>query len=68
MEGINSAAEAVLRAAESWVAAQEALVAAGQSLRETEAEHEAADIAGTRLVLAVRRWRSERGVQPAEAT
>ena len=68
MEGINSAAEAVLRAAESWVAVQEALVAARQNSRETEAEEEAADIAGTRLVLAVKRWQSERGPQPIGAT
>jgi hypothetical protein len=68
MESIKSAAEAVLRAAESWVAAQEALVTARQSSRETEAEQEAVDIAGTRLVLAVRRWRSERGPQRTEAT
>jgi hypothetical protein len=60
--------DAVLRAAESWVAAQEALVTAKQISKETEAEQEAADIAGTQLVLAVRRWRSERGPQLVEAT
>jgi hypothetical protein len=51
-------ANAVLEAANLWVAAQEALVAAKQVCKETEAEQEAADIAGTRLVLAVTRWRS----------
>jgi hypothetical protein len=65
---MGSAVEAVLKAAENWVAAQEALVAAKQVSKETEAEREAADIAGTQLVLAVRRWRSERGPQLAEAT
>jgi hypothetical protein len=58
---MGSAVEAVLRAADSWVAAQETLVAAKQVSKETEAEEEAVDIAGTQLVLAVRRWRSERG-------
>jgi hypothetical protein len=53
--------EAVLRAADEWVSAQEALVAAKQVSNETEAEQEAADIAGSRLVIAVTRWRSERG-------
>jgi hypothetical protein len=68
MKVMGSAVEAVLRAAESWVAAQEDLVAARQVSQETEAEQEAVDIAGTQLVLVVRRWRSERGPQLAEAT
>jgi hypothetical protein len=53
--------EAVLKAADEWVLSQEALVAAKQASEETEAEQEAADIAGSRLVIAVTRWRSERG-------
>ena len=52
--------DAVLRAADEWVSAQEALVAARQISRETEAEQEAVDIAGARLVVAVNRWRSAR--------
>jgi hypothetical protein len=52
--------EAVLKAAEEWVLAQEILVAAQQNSSETEAEQEAADIAGARLVVAVTRWRSSR--------
>jgi hypothetical protein len=68
MKVVGSAVEAVLRAAESWVVAQEALVAAKQVSKETEAEEEAVDIAGTQLVLAVKRWRSGRGLTPAEAT
>jgi hypothetical protein len=68
MKVIGSAVEAVLRAADSWVAAQEALVTARQVSKETEAEQEAVDIAGTHLVLAVRRWRSERRPQLAGAT
>jgi hypothetical protein len=52
--------EAVLNAADEWVSAQEALVAAKQVSEDTEAEQEAVDIAGSRLVLAVTRWRSSR--------
>jgi hypothetical protein len=48
--------EAVLKAADEWVSAQEALVAAIQLSKETEAEREAVDIAGSRLVVAVTRW------------
>jgi hypothetical protein len=55
-----SIVEAVLKAADEWVSAQEALVAVGQRSEETEAEQEAADIAGSRLVVAVIGWRSER--------
>jgi hypothetical protein len=53
-------ADAVLKAADEWVSAQEALVAAQQRSEETEAEREAVDIAGSRLVVAVARWRSRR--------
>ena len=53
--------EAVLKAADEWLSAQEALVAAKRVSKETEAEQEAADIAGSLLVIAVTRWRSERG-------
>jgi hypothetical protein len=52
--------EAVLKAADEWVLAQEALVAAIHASEETEAEREAVDIAGSRLVVAVARWRSRR--------
>jgi hypothetical protein len=52
--------EAVLKAADEWVSAQEALVAAQQRSEETEAEQEAVDVAGSRLVVAVIRWRSRR--------
>ena len=43
-----------------WVSAQEALVAARQVSEKTDAEDEAVDIAGSRLVVAVMRWRSSR--------
>jgi hypothetical protein len=52
--------EAVLKAADEWVSAQEALVAAQKVSQDIEAEHEAVDIAGSRLVVAVTRWRSRR--------
>ena len=52
--------QAVLKAADEWVSAQEALVAARQVSEKTDAEHEAVDIAGSRLVVAVMRWRSSR--------
>jgi hypothetical protein len=52
--------EALLKTADEWVSALEALVAAQQRSEETEAEHEAVDIAGSRLVVAVTRWRSRR--------
>ena len=51
--------EAVLRAANEWVAAQEALLIASRVDKETEAEQEALDIAGSRLVAAVVQWRSK---------
>jgi hypothetical protein len=49
---------AVLNAADEWVSAQEALVAAMQVSEDTEADHQAVDVAGTRLVIAVMRWHS----------
>jgi hypothetical protein len=52
--------EAVLKAADEWLSAQEALVAAKQVSEDTEAEQEAVDIAGSLLVIAVTRWRSDR--------
>jgi hypothetical protein len=52
--------EAVLKAADEWLSAQETLVTAQQRSEETEAEHEAVDIAGSRLVTAVTRWRLSR--------
>jgi len=54
--------EAVLQAADEWVLTQEVLVAAQQVSEETDAKQEAVDIAGSRLVLAVMRWRSIRGL------
>jgi hypothetical protein len=48
---------AVLKVADAWVSAQEALVVAKQVSGDTEAEQEAVDIAGSRLVIAVMRWR-----------
>jgi hypothetical protein len=53
--------EAVLKAADEWVAAQEALVAGRQIGKQTEAEEEALDIAGSRLVVAVMHLRSKPG-------
>lgn len=52
--------EAVLKAADEWVSAQEALVSARQVSKEAAAEQVAVDIAGSRLVVAVTRWRSSR--------
>jgi hypothetical protein len=52
---------AVLEAADERAFAQEALVGANQVSEETDAaEREAVYIAGSRLVLAVMRWRSSR--------
>jgi hypothetical protein len=50
--------DAVVKAADEWVAAQEVLIAARRASQEIEAEQEAVDIAGARLVVAVTRWRS----------
>jgi hypothetical protein len=52
--------DTVLKAADEWVSAQEALLAAQQAGKETETEREAVDSAGSRLVVAVTRWRSSR--------
>jgi hypothetical protein len=49
--------EAMIEAADGWVSAQEALVAAQQVSENVEAEHEAADLAGSKLVMAVMQWR-----------
>ena len=57
---IVEAADAVVEAADVWVAAQEILIAAKEVSSETEAAQEAADIAGSRLVVAVTRWRAKR--------
>ena len=56
-------AGAVLRAADEWVSALEALVAARQGHRESAAEEEVLDIAGSRQVVAVMRWRSRRNLR-----
>jgi hypothetical protein len=50
--------DAVLEAADEWVSAQEALLGATASSEERETRQEAADIAGARLVVAVKRWRA----------
>jgi hypothetical protein len=52
--------EAVLKAADEWVSAQEALMAVQQGSDEPDDEQYAADLAGSRLVVAVTRWRSSR--------
>ena len=61
MKPVASEVDAVLKAADAWVAAQEALLAARQGSQEIKAKQEAADIAGSQLVVAVTRWRSKRG-------
>jgi Arc/MetJ family transcription regulator len=60
MKPTTADAEAVLNAADEWVSAQEALIAATQVSLETDAEREAVDLAGSRLVSALTRWRSTR--------
>jgi hypothetical protein len=50
--------DAVLKAAAKWLTAQEALVAARQRSEETTTQREAADIAGSQLVVVVARWRT----------
>jgi hypothetical protein len=57
---VVEAADAVLKAADAWVTAQETLIAADPTSERTEAEREAVDIAGCRLVVAVTRWRAKR--------
>ena len=54
--------EAVLEAADEWVSAQESLLGAAASPEGREARQEAADIAGARLVVAVKRWRARRDI------
>jgi hypothetical protein len=49
MKSVFAEADAVLKAADAWVIALETLVAAKQIARETEAEQEAVDIAGSQL-------------------
>jgi hypothetical protein len=56
----SSIVEAVPNAADEWVSAHQALVATQQVSDETEAEQDAADLAGSRPVVAVTRWRSSR--------
>jgi hypothetical protein len=58
MKSAAAEIDAVLKAADEWVAAQEALLSANQ---ESAARQEVVDIAGSRLVVAVSRWRSTRG-------
>jgi len=57
MKPITVEIDAVLEAADEWVSAHEALVAIQQVSAETDAEQEAVDLAGSRLVVAVTRWR-----------
>jgi hypothetical protein len=58
MKPVISEIDALLKAADEWMTAQEALVAAQQRCEETDAQQEGVDIAGAKLVVAVRRWRS----------
>jgi hypothetical protein len=51
-------AQKILNAAQNWFTAHEAVVAAQTNCQETGALTEAADIAGTKLVLAVASWNS----------
>jgi hypothetical protein len=50
--------DAILRAADEWVTAQEAVVAARQRLEKTELQEERADLAGAKLVVAIKQWRA----------
>jgi hypothetical protein len=56
MKPVIGEVDAVLKAAGEWVSAQEALVVIGQLSLQSDAEREAVDVAGVRLVVAVRRW------------
>ena len=58
--------DAVIKAADEWVSAHEALVAAQRASDETDAEQEAVDIAGARLVVAVTRWRGAANLQRSD--
>jgi hypothetical protein len=60
MQSACNRVAAVLEAADNWVTELEALVAARQLSDDVEAEQEAVDIAGSRLVTAVKNWRSGR--------
>lgn len=57
MKPVIGEVNAVLKAAGEWVSAQEALVVVRQLSLQTAAEEVAIDVAGVRLVVAVRRWR-----------
>ena len=58
MKPVISETDALLKAADEWMTAQEALVAAQQRCEGTEAQEEGIDIAGAKLVTAVKRWRA----------
>jgi len=58
MKPVISEIDALLKAVDEWMTAQEALVAAQQGCEETDAQQEGADIAGAKLVVAVKRWRA----------
>jgi hypothetical protein len=58
--GNNVEVDAVPKAADDRIQAREALLAAKQGSQEIEAKQDAVDIAGSQLVVAVMRWRSER--------
>jgi hypothetical protein len=67
MKSNNAERDAVLKAAHEWLSAQEALIAAKQISGEAEAEQEAVDLAGSRLVLAVAQWRLRKVTDPEGA-
>jgi hypothetical protein len=58
MKPVINEIDALLKAADEWMTAQEALVGAQQHCEEIEAQQEGVDIAGAKLVAAVKRWRS----------
>jgi hypothetical protein len=60
--------DAVLKAADEWVSAQEVLIAAQQVSDETDAEREGVDVAGSRLVVAVTRWREAANLYRPDAS
>lgn len=57
MKTNDAEAAAVLKAADEWVIAQEALLDATRMSLKTDAQEEAIDLAGSRLITAVLRWR-----------
>jgi hypothetical protein len=58
MKPVISEIDALLKAADEWMTAQEVLVAAQQAREGTDLHQESVDIAGAKLVVAVKRWRA----------